>query len=204
MHHVVLRRLPLAVAIGAALALSACGGSDHHDDAPADVAIVIPAAPADQGVADTAPVPSVLAFVDTAATNQRGDARYATLATNAGVRVLGGMLAIWKPVTELVDAGQSAPAVDGFPAVAASTWTGVPNDGTNGGTIVNAAVHNANIDYVVKATASRTPEQALLAYLDDRRSKGYSVTGGMGPLTDAWRSASRATTTINDMPAVTL
>jgi autotransporter-associated beta strand protein len=202
MHQVVLRRLPLAVAIGAALALSACGGSDHHDDAAAaDVAIVIPAAPADQGAADTAPVPSVLAFVDTAATNQRGDARYATLATNAGVRVLGGMLAIWKPVTELVDAGQTAPAVDGFPAVAASTWTGVPNDGTNGGTIVNAAVHNANIDYVVKATASRTPEQALLAYLDDRRGKGYSVTGGMGPLTDAWRSASRATTTINDMPA---
>jgi len=202
MHQVVLRRLPLAVAIGAALALSACGGSDHHDDAAAaDVAIVIPAAPADQGAADTAPVPAVLAFVDTAATNQRGDARYATLATNAGVRVLGGMLAIWKPVTELVDAGQTAPAVDGFPAVAASTWTGVPNDGTNGGTIVNATVHNANIDYVVKATASRTAEQALLAYLDDRRGKGYSVTGGMGPLTDAWRSASRATTTINDMPA---
>jgi len=202
MHQVVLRRLPLAVAIGAALALSACGGSDHHDDAAAaDVAIVIPAAPADQGAADTAPVPAVLAFVDTAATNQRGDARYATLATNAGVRVLGGMLAIWKPVTELVDAGQTAPAVDGFPAVAASTWTGVPNDGTNGGTIVNATVHNANIDYVVKATASRTAEQALLAYLDDRRGKGYSVTAGMGPLTDAWRSASRATTTINDMPA---
>ncbi len=199
MHHLRLRRLPLAIAISAALALSACGGSDHDD--AADVAIVIPAAPADQGAADTAPVPGVLAFVDTAATNQRGDARYATLSTNAGVRVLGGMLAIWKPVTELVDAGQSAPAVDGFPAVAASTWTGVPNDGTNGGTIVNATVHNANIDYVVKATASRTPEQALLAYLDDRRGKGYSVTGGMGPLTDAWRSASRATTTINDMPA---
>lgn len=200
MHHVVLRRLPLAIAISAALALSACGGSDHHEDA-ADVAIVIPAAPADQGAADTAPVPAGVAFVDTAATNQRGDARYATLANNAGVRILGGMLAIFKPVTELVDAGQTAPAVDGFPAVVASTWTGVPNDGTNGGTIVNAAVHNANIDYVVKATASRTAEQSLLAYLDDRRGKGYSVTGGMGPLTDAWRSASRATTTINDVPA---
>jgi autotransporter-associated beta strand protein len=200
MHHVVLRRLPLTIAISAALALSACGGSDHHDDA-GDVAIVIPSAPADQGAADTAPVPAGLAFVDTAATNQRGDARYATLATNAGVRILGGMLAIFKPVTELVDAGQSAPAVDGFPAVAASTWTGVPNDGTNGGTIVNTTVHNANIDYVVKATASRTAEQSLLAYLDDRRGKGYSVTAGMGPLTDAWRSATRATTTINDMPA---
>jgi len=195
---IALRRRPLAVAIGAVLALSACGGSDHHDDA--DTVLVIPPAPADQGAADTAPVPAVTAFVDTVATNQRGDARYATLATNAGVRVLGGMLDIWKPVTEIVDAGVTAPAVDGFPAIAASTWTGVPNDGTNGGTVVNAQVHNANIDYVVKATASRTPEQTLLAYLDDRRGKGYSTASGMGPLTTAWRTAARQTTTINDMP----
>ena len=174
MHHAApLRRLPLAIAIGAALALSACGGSDH-DNSAGEVATVIPAAPADQGAADTAPLPAVTAFVDSAATNQRGDARYATLATNAGVRVLGGMLEIWKPLTEIVDAGQTAPAVDGFPAVVASTWTGVPNDGTNGGTIVNALVHNANIDYVVQATRNRTPEQSLLAYLDDRRGKGYN------------------------------
>jgi len=204
MHHAIpLRRLPLAIAIGAVLALSACGGSDHDDadDKAADSALVIPAAPADQGVADTAPLPSAVAFVDSVATNQRGDARYATLATNAGVRVLGGMLDIWKPLTEIVDAGNSAPAVDGFAAVVQSSWTGVPNDGTAGGTIVNAQVHNANIDYVVKATRSRTPEQSLLAYLDDRRGKGYSVTEGMGPLTAAWRSAARQNTTINDMPA---
>lgn len=204
MHHAIpLRRLPLAIAIGAVLALSACGGSDHDDadDKAADSALVIPAAPADQGVADTAPLPSAVAFVDSVATNQRGDARYATLATNAGVRVLGGMLDIWKPLTEIVDAGNSAPAVDGFAAVVQSSWTGVPNDGTAGGAIVNAQVHNANIEYVVKATRSRTPEQSLLAYLDDRRGKGYSVTEGMGPLTAAWRSAARQNTTINDMPA---
>jgi autotransporter-associated beta strand protein len=200
MHHASpLRRLPLAIAIGAALTLVACGGSDNNSAAEAP--LVIPAPPVDQGAADSAPVPAVTAFVDTVATNQRGDARYATLSTNAGVRVLGGMLAVWKPLTELVDAGSPAPAVDGFPAVTASLWTGVPTDGSNGGTIVNASVHNANIDYVVKATAGRTAEQTLLAYLDDRRSKGYSVTEGMGPLTAAWRSATRQTTTINDMPA---
>ncbi|WP_058048363.1 acid phosphatase, partial [Janthinobacterium sp. Ant5-2-1] len=130
---------------------------------------------------------------------QRGDARYATAATNAGVRVLAGMLDIWKPLTEIVDAGVSAPAVDGFPAVVPSAWTGVPNDGTPGGTIVNASVHNANIDFVVKATTSRTPAQELAAYLDDRRGKGYSITDGMGPLTDAWRSAARQTTSITDI-----
>ena len=206
-----LRRLPMSVAITTALAiaglsvLSGCGGSNNSNNAAsADTALVMPAPPADQGAPDSAPVPAVTAFVDTVASNQRGDARYATLATNAGVRVLGGMLDVWKPLTELVDAGSPAPAVDGFPAVAASAWSGVPNDGSNGGTIVNAAVHNANIDYVVKATAARSADQALQAYLDDRRNKGYSVTEGMGPLTAAWRSASRQTTTITGMPADTL
>ncbi|HEY1150624.1 MAG TPA: phosphatase PAP2 family protein [Pseudoduganella sp.] len=189
--HLVLRASTLAVA----LALSACGGSGNDDN------FTIPAAPADQGAAETAPVPTVAAFVDTVATNQRGDARYATLSTNAGVRVLGGFLQIWKPLTEIVDAGVTAPAVDGFPAVVPSTWTGLPNDGTPGGTVVNAGVHQANIDYVVKATAARTAEQATAAYLDDRRGKGYSVTDGMGPLTAAWRAAAQQTTTIASVPA---
>jgi autotransporter-associated beta strand protein len=193
-----LRRLPLALAISAALALAACGGSDYN----APQLLAIPAAPADQGAADTALAPAnVPAFVDNIATNQRGDARYATAATNAGVRVLIGMLDIWKPLTEIVDAGQTAPAVAGFPAVVASAWTGLPNDGTPGGTVVNAAVHNANIDYVVKATASRSKDQELAAYLDDRRGKGYSLTDGMGPLTEAWRSAARQTTSITGIPA---
>eukprot|EP01041_Mallomonas_annulata_P037258 gene37258-60515_t len=126
--------------IAALLALSACGGGGGDES-------VAPAMPQALGVTDTAPVPTVTAFVDTAATNQRGDARYATAATNAGVRVLIGMLDIWKPLTEIVDAGQTAPAAAGFPAVVSSAWTGLPNDGTQGGTIVNATVHNANIDY---------------------------------------------------------
>ncbi|SFV04818.1 phosphatase PAP2 family protein [Pseudoduganella namucuonensis] len=191
-----LRRLPLTLAISAILALTACGSTDHSIEQPS-----IPAPPPDQGAADTAPVAAVPAFVDNVATNQRGDARYATAATNAGVRVLIGMLDIWKPLTEIVDAGVTAPAVGDFPAVTASTWTGVPNDGTPGGTIVNAGVHNANIDYVVKATAGRTPAQELAAYLDDRRGKGYSLTDGMGPLTEAWRGAARQTTSITGVPA---
>ncbi len=186
---------PLILALSIAIALSACGGTYHEGP------LVIPAAPADQGAAESAPVPAVTAFVDTIATNQRGDARYATLETNAGVRVLAGMLDIWTPLTQLVDAGQTAPAVGAFPAVAASTWTGVPNDGTNGGTIRNATVHNYNIDYVVKATTTRTADQATLAYFDDRRGKGYSVTDAMGPLTGAWRASTQQTTTINTVPA---
>ncbi|TFW28824.1 phosphatase PAP2 family protein [Duganella callida] len=186
---------PLLLALSIAVALSACGGSDT--DAP----LVIPAAPADQGAAETVAVPATTAFVDTVATNQRGDARYATLATNAGVRVLGGFLSVWKPLTEIVDAGVTAPALDGFPAVVASTWSGVPGDGTPDGAIVNAAVHQANIAYVVNATANRTAEQAVQAYLDDRRGKGYSVSDGMGPLTAAWRAAAQQTTSITSVAA---
>ena len=70
------------------------------------------------------------------------------------------MLDIWKPLTELVDAGSPAPATDAFPAVLASTWTGLPTDGTAGGTIVNPTVHNANIQYVVDVTTKRTAAQA--------------------------------------------
>lgn len=204
-----LRRLPLVIAISAALALVACGGgSDDHPSAatpPAstpDTGLSVPAAPVSQGAADTAvAAAAVPAFVDNIASNQRGDARYATAATNAGVRVLIGFLDVWKPLTELVDAGAPAPAVDSFPAVLASAWTGLPNDGTAGGTIVNAAVHNANIQYVVNATTNRTAAQAVAAYLDDRRGKGYSVTDGMGPLTDAWRAAAQQTTSISAVAA---
>jgi len=185
------RRNLLALSI--ALALGACGGGSS------DEPLAIPAAPADQGAAEVAAAPTVTAFIDTAATNQRGDARYATLSTNAGVRVLSGFLDVWKPLTEIVDAGVSAPAVDGFPAVVPSTWSGVPNDGTPDGKVVNATVHQANIDYVVKATASRTAEQAVQAYLDDRRGKGYSVTDGMGPLANAWRSAAQQVTSITSV-----
>jgi autotransporter-associated beta strand protein len=186
---------PLVLAFSVALALSACGS--NSEDQP----LLIPAAPADQGAAEVVAVPAATAFVDTAATNQRGDARYATLATNAGVRVLGGFLAVWKPLTEIVDAGVTAPAVDGFPAVTASPWSGVPNDGNPDGTIVNAAVHAANIAYVVNATANRSAAQATQAYLDDRRGKGYSVTDGLGPLTAAWRAAAQQTTTITAVAA---
>jgi autotransporter-associated beta strand protein len=186
---------PQILALSIALALSACGGGSAEEP------LVIPAAPADQGAPEVVALAAATAFVDTSATNQRGDARYATLDTNAGVRVLGGFLNIWKPLTEIVDAGVTAPAANGFPAVVASTWSGVPNDGTPDGKVVNASVHQANIGYVVKATASRTPEQAVQAYLDDRRGKGYSVTDGMGPLTNVWRTAAQQTTSITTVPA---
>ncbi len=182
-----------AALLPALLALTACGGGGGGD-------FTMPAAPAGVGFAESAPLPSATAFVDAAASNQRGDARYATVDTNAGVRVLSGFLNLWEPSTRLVDAGQTAPARDGFPAIAASTWTGIPGDATDG-TVKSAAFQSENIGFVVRTTAARTQAQADAAYYDDRRGKNYSVTDGMGPLTAAWRQAARQTTTITSIPA---
>ncbi|MFM0054079.1 phosphatase PAP2 family protein [Paraburkholderia phytofirmans] len=190
------------VAASFALLLAACGGQLNDGISSSATVTAVPAAPADPGFVDSAPVQtSVAAFVDNAFSNQRGDARYATMSTNAGVRVLNGFRTLWQPLTDLVDAGVSAPAVGSFPAVVASTWTGVPSDGTPNGTALNPTVLNANIQYVVSATTQRTAAQADAAYYDDRRGKGYSVTDGMGPLTDAWRSATKQTTSITSIPA---
>lgn len=204
---------PFAITLVAALCLSACGGGSDGGVSfpivgtpPATTnppAVVVAGPPKDLGFTDTAPVPDPVAvppFVDNAATNQRGDARYATKETNAGVRVLAGFLDVWQPSTLLVDAGVSAPAQGSFPAIVPSTWSGIPGDATDG-KILNAAVLNSNVQYVIDATNARTSAQELAAYLDDRRGKGYSISDGMGPLTDAWRTATQQSTTITGIAA---
>ncbi|WP_175750913.1 autotransporter-associated beta strand repeat-containing protein [Burkholderia anthina] len=196
-------RFPLHVAaLSSAIVLTACGGGDDVVSSNTPTAnAAVPAPPADPGFVDSAPVPSVPAFVDNIATNQRGDARYATLSTNAAVRVVSRFLDLWQPATMLVDAGVSAPANGAFPAISPSTCSGLPASGTPCGTILNGAVLAANVRYVVDATTARTPQQADAAYFDDRRGKGYSVTDGMGPLTGAWRTAAQQTTSITSVPA---
>jgi autotransporter-associated beta strand protein len=113
--------------------------------------------------------------------------------------VVSGFLDLWTPSTLLVDAGVSAAANGSFPAVTASTWSGIPGDATDG-TAVNSAVLGANVQYVVAATTGRTADQSVAAYLDDRRGKGYSVTDGLGPLTAAWRAAAQQTTSVTGVP----
>ncbi|MCA8242270.1 phosphatase PAP2 family protein [Burkholderia sp. AU32262] len=194
-------RFPLHVAaLSSAIVLAACGGGDDVAST-GTIAAAVPAPPADPGFVDSAPIPSAPAFVDNVATNQRGDARYATLSTNAAVRVLGRFLDLWQPATMLVDAGVSAPANGAFPAISPSPCSGLPNSGMPCGTILNDAVLSANVQYVINATTARTPRQADAAYYDDRRGKGYSVTDGMGPLTAAWRTAAQQTTSITTVPA---
>ena len=160
----------------------------------------LPAVPTGLGQVDSAPVADVPAYVDTGVTNQRGDACVATLETNAGVRLLSGFLKVWTPRTPFVDADVEAEAKDGCAAVAKSDWEGLPGSATDG-TVVDAALHAANIDYVIAATAARTDAQAVDAYLDDRRGKNASMVDGLGPLTPAWRSGAWQFTTITGVPA---
>ncbi|WP_295542121.1 phosphatase PAP2 family protein [uncultured Pseudacidovorax sp.] len=212
-----LRTLVLAVA--SAAALMACGGGGNTVSftpaasggaatptgtgtansgggaAATPDTVTIPAEPAGLGRADTAPIPSVVAYVDTGATNQRDNPCNVTLDTNAGARVLQGFLDIWTPSSLKVDAGVNLAAANGCPAVTPSTWSGIPGDSTDG-TVKNATIHAANINYVKTVTQARTTAQASAAYMDDRRGKGYSVSDGMGPLTSAWRAGTQQTTTI--------
>lgn len=190
---------PLSLALLTGFLMAGCGGSDGEDLSVA----VLPDAPKGLGSAETAPVQDeakVLPFVDFSATNQRGDARYATVDTNAGVRVVNGMLALWQPSSLIVDAGVTAAANGAFPAVTPSTWTGNPGDATDG-KVLNTAVHNANIQYVIDVTTKRTEAQSIAAYMDDRRGKGVSISDGLGPLTAAWRTSSGMSTTITGVPA---
>lgn len=188
-------QLSLAMALVGSLAMTACGGGGSSS------ASSPPAAPVGLGYTETADAPSgVQAYIDTGASNQRNNPCQVTLEANAGVRVIKGMLDIWAPRAAgdgkvYVDAGVTLAAANGCPAVVASDWTGIPNDATDGA-VINTSVHTANIDYVKTVTQSRTTEQALAAYLDDRRKKGYSVSDGMGPLTSIWRTGTGQTTTI--------
>ncbi|MCP1118571.1 acid phosphatase [Robbsia andropogonis] len=176
--------------------LSACG-----DGSIGTITQRVPAAPTGVGFTDSAAIPAVAAFVDNIATNQRGDARYATFSTNAGVRIGERFLDLWTPTTEIVDAGVTAAANGSFPAVVASTCSGLPSSGTPCGTIVNSTVLAASIQFVVDETTNRTQAEADAAYYDDRRGKGFSVTDGMGPLTSAWRQAAQQVTSITSIPA---
>ena len=161
----------------------------------AALAIVCPSVAAAQEAYLNKDVP---AYVDTGYSNERNDPRYATKETNAAVRLLSGFLEIWEPRTPYVDADNAIDAGYGFPAVEKSDWDGVPGSATDG-KILNQAVHDYNIQYVVDITRNRTAQEAKEAYLDDRRAKGYSVLTGLGPLTDAWVKGTKQFTTIFDV-----
>lgn len=70
--------------------------------------------------------------------------------------------------------------------------------------ILNPKIWRENMAYVIKVTNKRTDKQAIAAYLDDQRSKNYSVIDGYGPLTQAYVEGSGAYTDIDQPSAADL
>ena len=88
---------------------------------------------------------------------------------NAAVGVLSSMLDVWTPGEE---------------------W--------DSGTPVQQAVTDSNIDQSVAISRDASDAEQERAYLIDRRHQNYTATEGMDELTDAYRSAVNAGTTIPD------
>jgi autotransporter-associated beta strand protein len=211
-HRALFSRHPIVAAVLLATALlTGCGGGGSSSSSSSSSVSTTspPSAPVALGFVDRAPLPTVAAaFVDTVNTNQRNNPCWVTPDTNAGIRVVSKFLDLWSPRvnpttgTVLVDAGVTLAASGTCAAVTSSDWSGIPGSATDGSpTTLGQPVLAANIAYVETATATRTADQELAAYLDDRRGKGYSVSDGMGPLTTAWRTGAQQTTTITSIPA---
>lgn len=66
------------------------------------------------------------------------------------------------------------------------------------GTVVNQAVHNANLINTAIIAGSRTKEMEEKAYLDDRRHQSYSVISGLGGYAEVFKAGTNAGTTIRD------
>ncbi len=114
-------------------------------------------------------------FVDNYKTNTSSN----TTVPNAAIGTLSEFLKLWTPGDKVTDA--------------VYYW--------KNGTKLNPAVLDANMQYVANIAATRTADQATAAYLDDRRNQTYSVTEGLGSLTDVYRNITNTYTSINGVAA---
>ena len=111
----------------------------------------------------------VIPFVDNYKTNQSSNT---TAGTNAALTLLSGYNTLW---------------------TIGSAWnTGAP-------TAKGLTVLAANQHYVVEKTTHPTPDELESAYFTDRRNQSYTATSGLGALTDGYRTAAGATTTITSV-----
>ncbi|WP_366248065.1 phosphatase PAP2 family protein [Terribacillus aidingensis] len=73
-----------------------------------------------------------------------------------------------------------------------------PGDSWNNGTVLNSEIHNQNIAKSISITENCTDEEAITAYLVDRRHQNYSAITGLGSYTDNFIAGANAGTTIPD------
>jgi autotransporter-associated beta strand protein len=163
-----------AIVVALTLNLAACN-SDENESAK-------PSKPIGLGGEQVVDVPTVtypLPSVTHLPNNSDGTLKR-IIGDNPVPYLLKGINSIWKGTS---DEYQSASSGDG-------------PDNYLDSPIVDATVWQENIDYVIDVTSNRTDEEAILAFLDDRRSKNYSVIDGYGPLTEEYVANSGAYTDI--------
>jgi len=153
---------------------------------------LVSAAPQGTGSEQIVPLPAVEAPLPALEYLERneGNGRFYR-DTNPVIYVLRGINDVWLGTTEKwqTSAGDYRRDEVGYKAGDGPNPAGAPNgqpsDYVEPGTeIKDAATWEANIAYVVKRTAARSDDEALYAFLDDVRSKNYSVIDGFGPLTE--------------------
>jgi autotransporter-associated beta strand protein len=144
-----------------------------------------PSVPEGLGYEFIVDIPSVsypLPVLYHAANNSDNLTRY-TAADNPIVEILYGFMSIWTHGN--------------------TDWYTGGVDSSNGLTdfsneeILEKTVWRENIQYVIDVCDDRTEDQALAAYYDDVRGHNYTVLDGLGPLAEAYKEGSGATTTID-------
>ena len=75
-----------------------------------------------------------------------------------------------------------------------------PGTSWDNGTKRNAEVLDANIQYVADLAKTRTAEEEVAAYYDDRRNQTYGAIDGLGSLADVYREKTKTFTTITSIP----
>ncbi len=110
-----------------------------------------------------------------------------SLKDNPAAYILQGINDVWKGTT---DAYQNSSTING-PGI---------NDYIKGNPIIDSVIWKENIQYCIKVTNNRTTDETILAYLDDVRSKYYSVIDGFGPLTEDYVKNSGAYVTLPSIP----
>lgn len=76
-----------------------------------------------------------------------------------------------------------------------------PGDKWDNGTKLNPSVLDQNIATVKRFTQSRSKEQELISYFEERRDQSYSVLDGLGPYTPSYLRYSEAVTSLDKLPA---
>ncbi|MDK2778302.1 MAG: autotransporter-associated beta strand repeat-containing protein [Pseudomonadota bacterium] len=171
------RALWLAMLAATSVMLTACGGDDDSD--PATTAVVeksaLPTGVGYEEYVTAADAEYPFPVIENAENNADGTLKY-MLSQNAVAYALRGINDVWKGTSDAYQEAASGNGPDEY----------LENP------VVNATAWAENMAYVLDVTANRTDDQAILAFLDDVRSKNYSVIDGFGPLTEAYVAASGA------------